>query len=91
MFFRLFTTRFKCLVHDKVALFWTMLFPLVLATLFFFAFGNMMNSQESIQPIPVAVVQNDAYAQDTIFRQTLDAVSQQGEDPLFLLTYTDAQ
>ena len=53
----------KCLLRDRSTLFWTLLFPLLLSTLFFVAFGHLHSDQDIVfDPIPVAVVDNEAYA-----------------------------
>ena len=62
MFMHVFSYRFKCLLHDRETMFWTLLFSLVLATFFYFAFGNLTDRLESFNPIGVAVVDNRAYS-----------------------------
>ncbi len=89
MFIRLYIGRLKCLLGDRLLVFWTMLFPLALATLFHFGFGNMLSGAESFSPVPVAVVENDAYRENDAFRQALDAAAS-GDSPLLALTVTDA-
>ncbi len=85
MFFHIFTYRLKCLLRDKDMLFWTLLFPIVLGTLFYFAFGSLTSKTEAFEPCPIAVVDNDAYRANKTFVQTLEAVST-GDDPLLELT-----
>ena len=41
MFITGFVTRIKCAFRDKEMIFWTLLFPVMLATLFYFCFSNL--------------------------------------------------
>ena len=51
----LYKTRLKCLLRDKTLLFWTMLFPVLISTLFYFAFSNL-SSIDSYNTINIAIV-----------------------------------
>lgn len=84
MFRHIFTTRFKCLLRDKQMVFWTLAFPLALATFFNMAFSNL-NAQENFNAIDIAVVDDEAYRQDEGFKGVLTGMSE-GEDRLFNLT-----
>ena len=84
MFRHIFLTRLKCLIRDKQTVFWTLFFPLVLATFFDMAFSNLNNS-ETFHPIDIAVVQNAAYQQSTDLQSALQSASQ-GDDRIFNLT-----
>ncbi|MCO7177126.1 ABC transporter permease [Sporolactobacillus kofuensis] len=83
MFIHVFIYRFKCLIRDRQMVFWTLLFPLLLATFFYMAFINL-NSDETFRPIHAGVISNAAYQQDQSFRSVLTDVSK-GEDRLFNL------
>ena len=74
MFIHIFTYRLKFLLRDYEGIFWTMLFPLILATLFNMGFSNL-NSAEMFNPINIAVVNNESYRQNQSFKQTLEKVS----------------
>ena len=89
MFSHVFVNRLKCLLRDRTMLFWTLLFPLLLATLFNLAFSKLQD-HEIFETIPLGVVQNDAYAADKIFQNTLSALSEKDaeETPLFELKLT---
>lgn len=51
----------KRLFHNKYNMFWILLFPIALGTLFYIAFSNL-NASESMNAIPVAIVaENDDY------------------------------
>jgi ABC-2 type transport system permease protein len=74
MFGHIFKYRLKCLLRDRILLFWTMLYPMVMATLFTLAFSNI-SSNEAFTSIPVAIVDNAGYQSDTAFQSALDSVS----------------
>ena len=85
----MFGYRLKCLARDRELVFWTLSFPLILATMFHFAFDQLMGRQEAFSPIGVAVVASDSYQQNITFRQALGAISEPGESQLIELTVTD--
>ena len=89
MFMHMFCYRLKCLARDRELVFWTLIFPLILATMFHFAFDQLMGRQEAFSPIGVAVVASDSYQQNITFRQALGAISEPGESQLIELTVTD--
>lgn len=84
MFSHIFTTRLKCLLRDRQLVFWTLLFPVILAIFFNMAFSNL-NQEERFEPIDIAVVQNDSYLKNTDFKSVLESVSK-GDDRIFNLT-----
>lgn len=51
-----FIYQFKLLIRDKTMLFWTMLFPLILATFFNLAFSKL-NTIDTFEPASLAVVE----------------------------------
>lgn len=59
---------------------WCLVFPVVLATLFIFMFGNLKNS-ESVSSVPVAVVADGAW-EGSGFSQVVGALSGDGEEAL---------
>lgn len=89
MFAHIFGTRLKCLIRDKQTVFWTLLFPLILATFFNLAFSNL-NSAEAFHPIDIAVVDNAGYQQNQDFKTVLENVSK-GDDRLFNLKAVSQQ
>jgi ABC-2 type transport system permease protein len=79
VFSHIFVNRFKCLIRDRALVFWTLLYPVVLATLFALAFSNL-SSSDAFKSIPVAVVSNAEYQGDTEFKSALDSVSDDNPD-----------
>ena len=90
---RLYLTRLKCLLRNKENIFWTFLFPVVLATLFNLAFQNLYSS-ESFESIPIAVINNDGYANMEEFQDALEGATTSSEEngsKLFMVTESDDQ
>jgi ABC-2 type transport system permease protein len=74
MFKHIFVYRLKCLLGNRMLVFWTFLYPIVLATLFSLAFSNL-SSADAFSSVPIAVVNNAEYQSDTYFQSALDSVS----------------
>ncbi len=83
MFVHIFKYRLKCLLRDRANIFWTMMFPVILATFFYMALSNL-GSSEAFKPINLAVVDNEHFRQDLQFKNVLEQVSS-GDDRLFNL------
>ncbi len=84
MFAHIFTYRLKCLLRDRETVFWTLMFPLFLATFFSMALSNV-GSSEAFQPIDLAVVDDAQYQQNATFKSVITDASN-GDDRLFNLT-----
>jgi len=74
MCMHIFKTRLKCLLRDRGTIFWTLMFPLVLAVFFNFALGNIYSS-DSFSSIPVAVVKDSSSAASG-FTEAMKSASQ---------------
>jgi ABC-2 type transport system permease protein len=94
MFWHNYLYRLKCTVRDKEMMFWTLLFPILLATLFNMAFSNLSNA-ENFSEIKVGIVNNDEYKENTDFIEVIHSVSssdKSGEESnLFDVTYTSKE
>lgn len=75
----------KTLFKNKVLIFWTFAFPLILGTFFNMAFSNIEKS-ERLDIIDVAIVQNEAFVNSEIYKETFKTLSE-GEDALFSIRY----
>lgn len=80
----------KTLFKNKILIFWTFAFPLIMATFFNMAFKNITNS-EKLDIIDIAVVNNEEYQNNEIYRNTLEQLSDSNEDKLFNIVYVDEQ
>lgn len=91
MFFHNFKYRIKCIIFDKQMMFWTLLFPILLATLFNMAFSNL-SSSEKFSKINIAVVNNEEINKNKDFIKAIESVSsstQSGnKEDLFVVKYT---
>jgi len=74
MFRHIFVNRLKCLLRNRQLIFWTLLFPIVLSLFFNLAFSNIFKGT-SFSSIPVAVVDNSGYSNETAFQTALESVS----------------
>ena len=91
MFSHIYINRLKCIVRDRQMMFWTLLFPILLATLFNMAFANLSNV-EQFTKIKVAMVQNIELKNNVPFQKALSSVSNSvkgaSSSNLFKVTYT---
>lgn len=83
MFIRDFLYMIKIMVRGKVTIFWTLVFPLLLATFMYMAFGNIYEQDEMFRNIKVAVVTEDESINGLNYM--LDALSE-GDDALLAVT-----
>jgi len=88
--------RLKCILRDKITLFWTLLFSILLGLLFNMAFSNLLSS-ELFSEIKIAVVDNAEYRENISFQEALSAVSSGFDSEnsnlikLFDVTYTSKE
>ena len=83
MFIRSFHYELLQYVRQKEIMWWNLLFPLVLATLFHIAFSGLA-SEELFTAIPTAVV---AENKESSFREVMDTLNEPGEDRFLEVTY----
>ncbi len=72
----------KISLRNREVLTWTLLFPLLMSTLFYFAFSSL-DEVDQLEAVPVAIVQSAEYS-DSSLEQVLEELSQ-GEEPLLTL------
>ena len=82
MFRNIYGKRILFSLRDRSTLIWTLIFPLVLGTLFFAVFGGI-DTSGLLETFPLGVVNDEAFMQDEAFRAALESVS--NEDGLFEL------
>lgn len=93
MFWHNYSYRLKCIVRDKVVVFWTLIYPILLSTLFYLAFSNL-SSAEQFSKIKIAVVNNAEFQQNVAFQEAIKAVSHQDDIEsisLFDVRYTSKE
>lgn len=74
-----FKTTVRTLLHTPSAIVWTLVFPIVLATVFNFMF-EPLRSQATVEPVDVAVVDDKAW-RASAFSQVVEALAD-SEEPL---------
>lgn len=94
MFFHNFKYAIISLVKSKTALFWTLVFPLALATFMYVAFSNILEEDESLVSIPVAVVENEnTESEESTGQQglltVLEGLAKDGENQMLSITKTN--
>lgn len=78
---------FLVCLRSKDVLFWLILFPIFLSTIFKVAFGNLSELTRNFYAVPTAVV---TVSDNGIFTDVLGEVSK-GENALLSVTYTDEE
>lgn len=77
----------KALFRDKMLIFWTFAFPLILGTFFHLAFSNI-EKNEQLDTINIAVVQNENYKNSVMFKKAIPALSdKKSKEHLFNTKY----
>ena len=71
--FHVYKYRLMCILRDKQTVFWTLIFPIVLAVLFNFAFSNLSVAEDFIR-IKVGIVDNEELRGNPAFVEVVDAV-----------------
>lgn len=82
----IYKTRLKVLLRSRALIFWTLIFPIVLGTLFNLAFSNIMSS-EKFNPIKVGIVENDNYFNLHGLDTMIDGISQDNDDQVLDVSY----
>lgn len=89
MFFHNFKYTFKILLKNKPLVFWAIVWPLILGTLFNMAFSNMTES-ENLNIIKLGVVDNSSYRDNEFLKSTISELSNKNNsNKLFNTTYSN--
>lgn len=87
MFIHNFKYSFKTLFRNKMLIFWTFAFPIILGTFFNMAFSNIEKS-EKLDIIDIAIVDNTYFKNDEIFKQTFKSLGdKENKEQLFNIKY----
>lgn len=76
MFWNTFISKFKVNIRNRSLLFWMLVFPIILSTLFKFAFSNILKGEE-FETITVAIVNNEAYENNINFKTFIEELKKQ--------------
>lgn len=86
MFFHNLKYTIKILFQNKILIFWTFAFPLILGTLFSFAFSDI-EKNETFEPIPIAIVSSKNFNEST-YHDTFEILGdEKNPDRLFKIQY----
>lgn len=87
MFLHNFKYSIKVLFKNKMLLFWTLFFPIILGIFFNMAFSNIENS-EKLDIINIAVIDDEDFNKREIFKGTFETLSdKENQDRIFDIKY----
>lgn len=87
MFLHNFKYTLKCLFGKKALVFWTIIFPLALATFFNMAFGDI-EKDDKLNVFSIAIVDNDSFNNNEIYVNTFKTLSDKNnKNRLFKIKY----
>ncbi len=75
----------KTLFRNKILIFWTFAFPIILGIFFNMAFSNI-EKDEVLKVFDIAVVNNEQFEHQSIYKEAIDGLSK-GNDKLFNVQY----
>ena len=89
MFLHNFKYSLKTLFKNKMLIFWTFAFPIILGTFFNMAFSNIAES-EKLKTIDIAIIDNSCFQDNEVFKNAFEQLSDENsEDQLFVTKYVD--
>lgn len=83
MFWHNFKYSLICTFREKSFLFWLLIFPIILGTLFHLAFGNMYEIETIFESIPIAIVEKH---KNETFNTVIQSISQE-DNPILKAEY----
>lgn len=87
MFIHNFKYSFKTLFRNKMLIFWTFAFPIILGTFFNMAFSNIENS-EKLEVFDIAIVDNEQFQTNKYYNEAFKILSDdKNENKLFNINY----
>lgn len=79
----------KTLFKNKVLIFWTFAFPIILGVFFNMAFSNI-EKDEALQVFDIAVVDNEEFKEQEVYKEALEELSsEENKDKLFNIKYVN--
>lgn len=79
----------KLSLRNREILVWTLIFPILLSTMFHFAFGRL-DEANMLNPISVAVIEDEAYEKMPAMVELLTSLSE-GEEPLLIVNSCETE
>ena len=98
MFWHLYKYRLKVLFNEKVLLFWTGIFPIILGTFFYLAFSDITEKSENVTTINVSIAVEEGVNKtseeiiktDVAFDSFVNAMVEEGYFEVSYQTYEDS-
>ena len=87
MFWHSYKYALKTLLKNRMLVFWTLVFPFLLAMMFHLAFSRL-HDYDVFEPFNVAVVKDEAYENEKVFSEAFKSLSE-GDNKLFNIEYTN--
>ena len=91
MFWHNFKYTVKTLLGDKMLIFWTFAFPVILGAFFYMAFSDIEDS-EKLHVIDIAVVENTGFRESEMWKESLEALSDEASgEQVFCTKYVSKE
>lgn len=91
MFWHNFKYTVKTLLGDKMLIFWTFAFPVILGAFFYMAFSDIEDS-EKLHVIDIAVVENTGFCESEMWKESLEALSDEASgEQVFCTKYVSEE
>ena len=91
MFLHNFKYSLKTLFRNRMLIFWTFAFPIILGTFFNMAFADVIN-KEKLEIIDIAIIDNEDYQNNQIFKTAFEGLSDENsEDQMFNTKLVDEE
>lgn len=86
MYFHIFVNSLKVLLKNKMLIFWTFIFPIVLGLLFNMAFSNI-EKEEMFSTIDIGIVNDEYYLNNQAYSMTFNYLSSDDDNKIFNINY----
>jgi ABC-type multidrug transport system, permease component len=79
----------RIILKNKQLIFWSILWPIILGTMFYFAFSDI-EKKDKLNIFDIAIVENEKFNEETILKETLKELSDKKSNNYFFnIKYTD--
>ena len=79
MFIHNFKYALKTLLKNRILIFWTFAFPIILGTFFKMAFSSI-ETNEKLDIIDIAIVENDEFKENETLKKSFEKLSDENDD-----------
>lgn len=89
MFYHNFKYSLKVLLNNKMLIFWTFAFPIILSFLFNLAFSDI-EKNEMLDVIDIAIINNETFKTNEVYKTVFEELSNpENDNQLFNVTITN--